>query len=489
MLSTSTLSFADRFRASPDVAKQIGALGDSPGLRTLADLFISVTGAPGIPAGDSVIKHEQVKAFKLWVYVAVDRIAKKVAEQFPNISIRRDARAIEKHGGPWLSIPDRRRILGMLVKNEEDLEPAGDNHPLMQLFRFVNPVDTPFDLWYETVMYLSLTGEAYWYTPRNGFGLPAEIWVLPSHWLRVIPSATKLIEGYVLESPGFAARLSMGSTRSRFLPAEDVIPIRCKSPLSKLEGYSPLKAGAAWIDTATSIALARWHSFENGAFPGYALELSENSKSPDQQTIDRLRAQFRNQYGGVKNYGKGIVGTPGMKFNPLTRTPQEMDYPASAELIRDEVLALFGVPKVMAGLSTEVNRATHDGAQVVFASNVVNPMLAQIGQTLTQFLAEPIDSRLKIWFRDVTPLDAVQEIQETQLDWQMGAVTVNERRQQRGREPYEGELGNKPLIGAGLRPLEDVENPPDDEGFGGLFGGGRLGGSRNGSRAGVNGDS
>jgi hypothetical protein len=61
------------------------------------------------------------------------------------------------------------------LKLEEVLE-----HPLLTLFRQVNPVHNSFDLWELTTLYQEVHGCAYWYLHFGALGVPEEIWILPA---------------------------------------------------------------------------------------------------------------------------------------------------------------------------------------------------------------------------------------------------------------------------------------------------------------------
>ena len=50
-----------------------------------------------------------------------------------------------------------------------------------------NPWLTAWELWYLTVVYLELTGNCFWYVAPTEAGTPAELWVIPTPWVKVLP--------------------------------------------------------------------------------------------------------------------------------------------------------------------------------------------------------------------------------------------------------------------------------------------------------------
>jgi phage portal protein BeeE len=66
-----------------------------------------------------------------------------------------------------------------------------------------------------------------------------------------------------------------------------------------------------------------------------------------------------------------------------------MDYVESAEQLRDNVLALFHVPAVSAGIVRNVTFGAILAANVNFCSVAVNPLLRMMSRTITEKLARP----------------------------------------------------------------------------------------------------
>jgi hypothetical protein len=164
-----------------------------------------------------------------------------------------------------------------------------------------------------------------------------------------------------------------------------------------------------------------------------------------------------------------------MKVTPFSMKPSEMDFPDTIDQVRDQVLALHGVPKVIAGITTDVNRATIYGANLIFCESTVNPLLSLLAGIMNEKLAPRFGEGLRIWFDDARPADAEEEREETKLDWQMGAITPNERRSERGREPIEDRAADSAYIPLAIQPVggtaleeeisDDIaeDNPAGDE--------------------------
>ena len=127
----------------------------------------------GRPATWSDDPVEQVRHYKHWVYAAVQAIAFQVAGT----------------------------RLALYARTNKGVEEISD-HPFLDLMNHVNPFHTRFWLWAETMTFLELTGNAYWYVAENRLGVPAEVWVGHSQHMRVIPDRREFIGGYEYQGGG-----------------------------------------------------------------------------------------------------------------------------------------------------------------------------------------------------------------------------------------------------------------------------------------------
>src|ERR1700686_1544323 len=73
----------------------------------------------------------------------------------------------------------------------------GVDHPILTLFRQVNPAQNAFDLWEITELYLEVVGSAYWLLDFDpALNTPKTIWILPAHlvWPRRMPDSPRLVD-------------------------------------------------------------------------------------------------------------------------------------------------------------------------------------------------------------------------------------------------------------------------------------------------------
>ncbi len=147
-----------------------------------------------------------------------------------------------------------------------------------------------------------------------------------------------------------------------------------------------------------------------------------------------------------------MVLSPGMKARDWKQQPDEMDYINSSDSMRDKILAGFRISKTICGISTEVNRASMDGAMVNFAEECMNPVTHMMGANATEKLAWRWDKKLCIAWMSMTPDDATQKLAQQQADVAAGARVPNEIRKERGLEPYKNG-GDDPILPMGMAPM------------------------------------
>ncbi len=328
----------------------------------------------------------QIEQYRQWVYVAVRAIATRVASTNLNF--------IDE-------------------ETSSRLEPS---HPLRQLFREVNPHDTSVTLWTKTMMFLELTGNAYWYLPKNALGEIAEIWVIPSHYMRVIPDAEKFIAGY---------EYSCAGVRETF-DTDEIVHLKYPSPDSVYYGTGPLQAAADSVEAHKAMKKAERKSFEHGAFPGLAIQ-TEEKLAPTVRA--RLEKAFENGFSGANKAGRTLILEQGLKVRPFTMSPREMDFMQSSKMTRDEILAVFGVPAAVAGISEDVNRASAEAMLYTFAENTILPKLRLIQAQITQDICSKYPGVIEAKFENPIPAVRSEERADMELRLKYGITTPEEERE------------------------------------------------------------
>jgi HK97 family phage portal protein len=400
-------------------------------------------------------RYLQVQAYKEWVYIAVRTLMQSVAQLSPEVAVVRQAER-DRQKACWhykgLNRLERRKALVQLA-NAEDLDPLPLTHPLWQLLRHPNESDSFGDFMSELVLFLQLTGNAYlWCPPAQAFDYPAEMWILPSHW--VFPRASK--DGGVIDH--YEIRPVYSSVRVLDISADEIIHLKYKSALSKIDGWASTTAGARFVDNSAAIEQSRWHMFSNLALLGPMLLLDEQTQDVGPEDIERVEQRFMSRFSGPTKAGRPVIlrGVKDIKsYNG--NTPVEMAYSESSEQARDYILALFGVPKQVAGFGEGMTYGSNIAVLQWYCGQTINPLTSKLGSDFTRHLAPrfPEGHKLRVYYQDCTPADPQQQLAENTAYLDRGVITINEMRQELGRDKYPFG-GDDPIMPVGSAPMPFV---------------------------------
>lgn len=358
----------------------------------------------------------------------------------------------------------------------ERWSPAPDDHPAVRLFERINAVDTWPDFVSQWEIQENLTGNVLVWTPRNRFGRPAEMWVLPTALMQYMPMSPAYPYGAWRFMPyfGMAVPMGLGVTSGAIIPGDEVLHYRCPHPLARWDGLSPLTAMAKEIDSYDSITDSRESSFAKGVRPTLLVRLKNGSTVAESQ---RVADALTNSHGGTQNDGKIIVyeGDDMDVDNPGT-TPREMDFQGSWEQAVKASLAGFGVPSAIAGLTEAPAYAAYFASLKQFFSNKLAPSARSKAEFLTKHLIAPNYGRGYRCQIDLPTIDD-QDIADRQVaaDAQSGLRTFNELRGARSLPPMPGGDVPVPIYMAKMQqaiappppppmPMDSPDGPPRGEG-------------------------
>lgn len=203
------------------------------------------------------------------------------------------------------------------------------------------------------VMSLLTHGNAYSYKVRNGRGDVVELW--PYHPAAVRPEVRKEWRSD-LNPSGKRFEIREGGN-VEWLTPHDVLHIPGLS-YDGVEGLSPVQVLRETLGTHFAAQKYAGKLFKDGALLQGVLE-TEQKLDPD--AARRIRAEWKDQYGGLRNAHNVAVLSHGAKFNRL------MLPPADAQLLEllgygvNEVATLLGLPP---HLLSQVERSTSWGSGI-----------------------------------------------------------------------------------------------------------------------------
>ncbi len=344
------------------------------------------------PGGWTDNRWEQTGHFTGINYVAIDRIGRQLQRAEFKV-FHRD----RNH-------PDGKRPV---MENEATPERNGP-WDLVTLLEKPNPQDSFGKMVYRWNQQLRLTGIALTWMVPNHFpshhpdprmqkGTPFELYCIPTTIAIPQPAINPdYPDGYYRIQPvypygPFSSYPTPASAVGAPIPAQWMLRFLYPHPLLRYEGYSPLTAMRLEIDEFESIGRSRWYKMKRSINPSAVLNSTESNDTaqPMPETeIDRIHAEFENEFQGPENHGKLIVGTPGYQLDEFGRAPAEMEYQAGWKQLMDFILGGgHGITAPAAGMVEDSSYSTLFATLKQLYLLTLEPDCDDIAEYLTRHLA------------------------------------------------------------------------------------------------------
>lgn len=289
----------------------------------------------------------------------------------------------------------------------EGKRPVPEEHPLVRLLGNPNNEDSFGDLVGMINMQMDLTGTALLWMVPNAMGRPYELYPIPT--ATAIPQPVvnpDYPEGYYRIQPifpygGFSHYPSPASAVGAAIPAQWMLRIKYNHPLLRYEGYSPLSAMKLHFDEVESMDKSRFYSMKRSINPSAVLNFEdmEGMQPLTEPEIERIRAEFENDFQGVDNHGRLIVATPGGKLERWDTRPIDMDYQEGWDQLTSFCLGAMGVTKPAAGMIEDSSYATLFATLKQLYWLTLDPKCSRISNKLTKQLAPYFGDNLLVEVR------------------------------------------------------------------------------------------
>lgn len=362
--------------------------------------------APGFPFIHANAKTEEfVRHYTGWVYAMV----KRRAEQMSNIPIK------------------------LMRQQGEDAVEVVD-HQAVELLDKVNPYMSGRELRELTFIHADLSGESFWNVDRGKTALsePQSIIPLLPHRMKIKPGTDTLIEEYL-----YTVNSAKGAQEVHLKPSE-VFFFKEVDPNNFYRGLSIIRSAALTIDNDDAMEQWSFNFFRHGASMGTAFTTDQKL---NQDQVERIYEKMKQTMTGVENARKPMLLHSGLKFAGNTGAMQkDMEFLEGQKWTRDKMMAMFGITKVILGITEDVNRANAETAEYVFAKYMIVPRVQKFVDALNEFYLPMFKNSQNLFFMidDPTPPNAAEDA-EVFSKALAGAsyMTPNEVRAQKGLEPIE----------------------------------------------------
>lgn len=354
---------------------------------------------------------------------------------------------------------------------EEHAKKGVKPYDLVQLLRNPNKQDSFGKLMYRWSQQKKLTGMALTWMVPNVFGVPYELYSIPTA-VAIPQAATNPLypEGYYRVQPiypygPFSTWPSATTSVGAAIPGNWMLRFSYPHPLLRYEGYSPLTAMRLHIDSLEMIDRARHYLMRRGISPSAVLNSTdaEGAEEINEDELDRLKAMFEEDHMGPENMGRLFVAYAGWKLEQWGHPPAEMGFDGSWDQLCSFILGGgFGITRPAAGMVEDASYGGLFATMKQLHLTTLEPECEDLGSELTRHVAPYFGEGLIVEVR--LPRIDDHEITFSRVGSAVSAkcITKNEARKELGypltKEPWGGDFAGEqtiPLVQPGM-----IQAPP-----------------------------
>lgn len=230
----------------------------------------------------------------------------------------------------------------------------------------------------ETLMtHLLLWGNAYAQIIRNGKGEVIALYPLMPNKMRVERDENGSLYYEYIHSSDEAD--TMKNTTVRLTPY-NVLHIPGLG-FDGLVGYSPIAMAKNAIGMAIACEEYGAKFFANGAAPSGVLEHPGVIKDPQ-----KVREAWQSQFGGSQNANKIAVLEEGMKYTPISISPEQAQFLETRKFQINEIARIFRVPPHMVGDLERSSFSNIEQQSLEFVKYTLDPWVMRWEQSLSRAL-------------------------------------------------------------------------------------------------------
>ena len=320
---------------------------------------------------------------------------------------------------------------------------AIENHPFELLLDNPNPLQSRFDLWEATFANRALAGNAYWWLNKTSSSAPpAEIFVLPSNKVKVVPGRQiGLVSHYEWDS---------GTGKPHDLSVDEVVHFKRYHPRNMFVGLSPTEALAmsAEKDLKAQKYDLNFFAENNAKAPG---ALAFKGIVPD-DIWDKMGKAIARKHGGTRRELLRLMGAEDISWLQMGLTQKDMEFLEGRTFTKEEIFAAFA-PGLSSGLAVNATEANSRAGKASLMEWAIWPAHQSISETITNKLLPLYGDNLRGQFDDVRLSDRSMELQE-QAAFERSHTIDEIRKERYGDQPLGDERGD--LLPAQVSPQSSI---------------------------------
>ena len=191
-------------------------------------------------------------------------------------------------------------------------------------------------------------------------------------------------------------------------------------------GFCPIATAKNAIGMAMATEDYGASFFANGAAPGGVLEHPGTIKDPS-----RVRQSWQATFGGARNSNKVAVLEEGMKYTPISVSPEQAQVLDPRKFQINEIARIFRVPPHMIGDLDTSSFSNIEQQSLEFVKYTLDPWVIRWEQAITKTLLTPREKRqvfVKFNVEDLLLGDCVSRMNGYAVARQNGWMSANDIR-------------------------------------------------------------
>lgn len=242
------------------------------------------------------------------------------------------------------------------------------------------------------------------------------------------------------------------------LAQEDVLHIRCFAS-GELISPSLIELGNELLSGAKGAEAYTREFYENGSTVSGVIEYPDEM---DEETFERLKADWSSKYSGTGNRHKTPILEGGAKFTPISLSHAETQMLESRKYTRSQIAGLFRVP---AHLINDLERATFSNIteqDLGFVKHTLRPWICNWEQKLRMTLLSDVEKSVYYFKHNTNDLlrgDLPSRMQAYSQAIQNGILSPNDVRRKEDEKVYEG--GDTYYLNSAMVPAEKLGEEAD----------------------------
>ena len=368
---------------------------------------------------------------------------------------------IEAKAGAISSVP------WLIREGERENSDIVKSHAWTRLFERPNPaMQTRAQFWKSSLIHLERDGGTIWVKEGAGDGrigrgvVPSELWPISHRYFEPVvekPGSIRVLR-WLYTSPSTGERI--------FYEPHEVVTIRHADPDNPLFPLSPLSAAMSAARQDYKASLWNEAFFDNDATAGVVL-VSQRPITDDKARRELLKAWNDRHKGSSKAFRTGLL-EGGITAQTLGTSHKDMAFLEQKRWSREEIMAVYRVPKFVLALYEDLNFSTQRGAITSWWNDSLDPLMVLIEDSAWPQLFRDVEGGKFFGQFDRESIAVLHEQFGEKLDnglklQQFGYPTnwIADKLDF-GMRKLPAEIGDQPLLPSNLIPADQIFLPEDE---------------------------